>query len=302
MNADFLDKHYQTILDGRVFAGMAHLTADLRAAYDSWSDDQWFHFCREVCPAHPIHALLQQDPFTRHSFCRPRGYPGDAGLMDIIYQITPVPQDTTALGNLVYQFGINTPAAQSVRIRRLMLAAAIDQTARKIESPRVLCVASGHARELEFSRAVQSGQIEVLTAFDQDEVSLAEVERSHGHLKVETVRGSVLDLVGGSVELAPYDLIYSAGLYDYLLQPLARRLTAALFGFLKPGGTLLLANFLPSLRDIGYMEAFMNWPLVYRSAQELSATTALIEPERIARQSCFTDPPGGVVFLEIEKA
>ena len=169
-----------------------------------------FSFCREVCPGHPLHALLQQDPFTRHSFCRPRGYPGDAGLMDIIYRITPVPQHTTALGNLVYQFGINTPAVQSVRIRRLVLAAAIDEVARKVGAPRVLSVASGHGCEIEFSRAIQSGRIEVLTAFDQDEVSIAEVERSYGHLKIETVRGSVLDIAGGSVDLAPHDLIYSA--------------------------------------------------------------------------------------------
>ena len=63
---------------------------------------------------------------------------------------------------------------------------------------------------------------------------------------------------------------------------------------------MLLANFLPSLRDIGYMEAFMNWPSIYRSAEEL-ATTALIERAQIAPQSCLTDPPGSVIFLEIEK-
>jgi hypothetical protein len=34
---------------------------------------------------------------------------------------------------------------------------------------------------------------------------------------------------------------------------------------LKPGGRLLVANFLHDLPNVGYMESFMGWPLIYRS-------------------------------------
>lgn len=298
---DFLDQSHQMMLEGRVFPAMSHLNSALCQARDNSAADDWNRFCLEECPQHPIHDLLQQDPFTDHSFRRPRGYAGDAGLMDIIYGRTPVPDDATTLGRTIYDFCMNAPMPQSVRARRVVIGAAIDVVAAKVAAPRVLSVACGHLREAEFSGAVKNGDIERLTAFDQDERSLAEVQRSCGHLKVETVAGSVRDLLNGSVAFENYDFIYSAGLYDYLLAATARRLTARLFEFLRPGGTLLLANFLPGLRDAGYMEAFMRWPLVYRNADEMDALTCEIPAEMLARRDCFYDPPGCVVFLELTR-
>lgn len=301
INSDFLDQSQKTLLEGRVFPAMSHLNSSLRQARDDSTADDWNRFCLEECPQHPIHDLLQQDPFTNHSFRRPRGYAGDADLMDIIYGKTPLPDDSTRLGRTIYDFCMNAPMLQSVRARRVALAATLDAIAEKRTAARVLSIACGHLREAEFSHAIQNGDIEILTAFDQDERSLDEVRRSCGHLKVETVAGSVRDLLNGSVAFENYDFIYSAGLYDYLLAPTARRLTAKLFEFLRPGGTLLLANFLPALRDAGYMEAFMRWPLVYRSAEEMDELAAALPQSELVRRECFYDPPGCVVFLELMK-
>jgi extracellular factor (EF) 3-hydroxypalmitic acid methyl ester biosynthesis protein len=297
--SDFLGQSQKMLLEGRVFAGMADLVGSLRAARDASTPDDWNRFCLEDCPLHPIHDLLQQDPFTNHSFRRPRGYAGDAGLMDIIYKITPVPDSTPTLGRTIYDFCMNAPMLQSVRARRVVIAASLDAVAEKVAHPRALSVACGHGREVECCESVQNGRIEVLTAFDQDEQSLAEVKRCYVDLNIETVAGSVRGLLNGSVDLGSYDFIYSAGLYDYLLEPTARRLTRRLFEMLRPGGTLLLANFLPDLRDAGYMEAFMRWPLVYRTRQEMDALADSIPETELARRDCFYDPPGCVVFLEL---
>jgi len=297
----FLDQSLQMLRDNRVFAGMAHLVGELRRTRDALSADEWNRFCLEECPRHPLHDLVQQDPFTRHSFERPRGYAGDAGLMDIIYGRTPVPENTTPLGHTIYKFCMNAPMLQSVRARRVVLAAGLDAAVEKVEAPRALSVACGHLREAEFSDALAEGRLDTLVAFDQDECSLAEVRRSCAHLKVEAVADSVRDLLNGSVAFSPFDFIYSAGLYDYLLEPTARRLTARLFEMLRPGGTLLLANFLPDLRDAGYMEAFMRWPLVYRTPEQMDALAGDIPEAKIARRECFFDPPGCVVFLELTR-
>ena len=37
---------------------------------------------------------------------------------------------------------------------------------------------------------------------------------------------------------------------------------------LKENGRLLIANFMPSNPDMGYMEAFMGWELLYRTREE----------------------------------
>ena len=38
-----------------------------------------------ACLNHPIRDLLHQDPFTYRAFAKPRGYAGDAVMMDYIY-------------------------------------------------------------------------------------------------------------------------------------------------------------------------------------------------------------------------
>jgi hypothetical protein len=76
---------------------------------------------------------------------------------------------------------------------------------------------------------------------------------------------------------------------------------AVLFRALRPGGTLLVANFAPDLRDIGYMEAIMNWHLVYRDEAVLERTARKIPRDEIAAQRCFRDPPGNVVYFELRR-
>jgi len=52
----------------------------------------------------------------------------------------------------------------------------------------------------------------------------------------------------------PLTAMRAAGLFDYLLQRLAQRLTRAMFDLLHPGGRMLVTNFVPLIPDIGYME------------------------------------------------
>jgi hypothetical protein len=84
----------------------------------------------------------------------------------------------------------------------------------------------------------------------------------------------VLTLLRSGQELGVFDFIYSAGLYDYLSEDTAVRLTSKLASMLKPGGRLLIANMMPSLPSAGYMEAVMDWWLIYRTTQELKSLSA----------------------------
>jgi hypothetical protein len=76
-----------------------HILPVLNVALDevrrSLNAEDWKRFCSEVLHTHPVHDFFLEDPFTKHSFTKPRGYPGDADLLDYIYgHKTP---NTTAL-------------------------------------------------------------------------------------------------------------------------------------------------------------------------------------------------------------
>jgi hypothetical protein len=149
--------------------------------------------------------------------------------------------------------------------------------------------------------AVRAGRMGRFVAFDQDPENLKVVERDLAPYGVKTVVGSVRKLCQGEIDLGRFDFIYSAGLYDYLDQPTAQCLTAVLFQMLQPGGQLLVANFLPHGKDIGYMEAYLDWHLIYRTVAELEAVTAQLPAEAIADQHTFIDEHQTIAFLEISK-
>src|SRR4051812_11537217 len=46
--------------------------------------EEWQEFI-EQCQTHPLMKVLHQDPFTFRAFSKPRGYAGDAVMMDYIY-------------------------------------------------------------------------------------------------------------------------------------------------------------------------------------------------------------------------
>jgi extracellular factor (EF) 3-hydroxypalmitic acid methyl ester biosynthesis protein len=70
---------------------------------------------------------------------------------------------------------------------------------------------------------------------------------------------------------------------------------------LREGGKLLIANFAPTLPDIGYMEAYMGWKLVYRDAIEMEHLADEISERDPFERRIFWDAPKNVVLLEIVK-
>jgi SAM-dependent methyltransferase len=249
---------------------------------------------------HPLHTLLLESPFTRRAYEKPRGYAGDAVLMDLIYGVASAGDDLTPLGGMLYGYEFDSPCFQSVRTRRALLASEIDSIAAFVPNPRVLSVASGHLREIEWSRAARAGAVSI-TAIDQDRNSLDCIERDYGRYQVTTVPGSIGDLLRRSVRFADIDLVYAAGLYDYLDDDLGRALTTALFRTLRPGGRLLIANFTPATHDAAYMETFMDWRLVYRTAAEVRRLAGGIGAADIAAIDQFCDENRHVAYMRVVK-
>jgi extracellular factor (EF) 3-hydroxypalmitic acid methyl ester biosynthesis protein len=279
---------------------MYDLQSELSSVRSTTTPQTW-NAVVALCLAHPVRGFIHQDPFTNHCFVKPRGYAGDAELLDFLYGITDAPTETTALGRSICGHMMDQQGGRSVRSRGKILARMIDETADRRRSPRILSIACGHLREGIHSQALMSGQIKEFVALDQDADSLAHVNRAYAGTGVRTVQASVKSILSGKIAFEGFDFVYAAGLYDYLAERVATRFTRLMFDMLAPGGRLLVANFAPVLPEVGYMETFMDWKLIYRTAEEMALLSGEIPGEEWKSNQLFWDEPENIIFLELVK-
>ena len=74
-----------------------------------------------------------------------------------------------------------------------------------------------------------------------------------------------------------------------------------MFRMLRPGGRLLVANFLPGIRDSGYMEVFMDWHLIYRTRQEIIDATMEIPQKEIRDIRLFAEENQNIIFAQVRR-
>jgi SAM-dependent methyltransferase len=295
-----LDLAYDAIQRGHVFEALEEVAVQLTALRSDLPADQWRAFCRDVVPEHPLRTIIHQAPFTKRAFDKPRGYPGDAIVLDWIYGHQQLPIDADPFVTELHRWEFQTPSCKSVRNRKGVLAATVDEVASRRQRPvRVLAVACGHLREAEKSAAVKTHRVAEYLALDQDRESLAVAAQASS--VVRPIHGSVRGILANKISYSDLDFVYAAGLYDYLSDSVAIQLTARLFQMLAPGGRLIIANFNPDLRDIGYLEAYMDWQLIYRTDQQLAECARAITDSEIRMTRIFREPAGNISFLELHR-
>lgn len=300
-----MDKCQVMIQDGRVSEGMAYLIAELKQIRDSYSTKEWAKFAgtQFLELEHTLKDLILQEPYTRHSFDKPRGYAGDAGLLDFAYGDCQLPQNTSPIGTNLYKFLYNDLGMTSLRNRRDIMTAKIDELSLTFPNNyRILSVACGHLRESEASLAIKENRVQEFIALDRDRLSLDFITEKMLSPSISPICGSVQDLLDGKIVFDNLSFIYSVGLYDYLPQFIARRLTKILFDMLVPGGQLLIANAYPSVQETAYMETFMQWRLIYREEAEMNDLAFRIDLKEIERKRCFWDELNYIIFVEIIKS
>ncbi len=274
----------------------------LRAKRDIESCADW-QSCIGACRSQAILQALHQDEFTRRAFVKPRGYAGDAVLLDYIYGSEQFwsPPEMNWVGQRLHRWTTVCSACQGVKARRGVIADLIDTMAADNPQLEFLSVAAGHFREAEISSAIIRHRFSRAVALDSDAESLSRIDDDYGRFGVETILASARELMGGRFECGTFDLIYSSGLFDYLNGSISQRLVAELFQRLKPGGKLLITNFLEDIEAIGYMEAIMAWNLLYRDRVSMMELTARIPDRELARASVFCEEIHNVIFLLVER-
>lgn len=257
-------------------------------------------------------ALFNASPFIRRALHKPLGYAGDYEMMNMLYR--PAEEGSTLFGKVVNLCAVREVAARANINRISFLAGWLRGAVEEHLSGGRALVASigcGPAREIDQLLEVSpelGAHLDVMLV-DQDPRAIAYCERKltpraeRSGAKVHIVRESVRRLLtGGSLynTLGPRDLIYSAGLFDYLSDRSFVTLLSALYDAVKPGGRLIIGNVSAENPTRYFMEYVAEWFLIHRSPPQLLDKARALRPTpRDVRVE--SEPLGVNLFLVVEK-
>jgi extracellular factor (EF) 3-hydroxypalmitic acid methyl ester biosynthesis protein len=229
--------------------------------------------------------LLLPAPIYRQSLLKPLGYAGDYVTMNIAY--TDHYQGETAYAKYLNRMFCDLAVSRAAISRLDYLRQWIGFTVHDNRSARtrILSVACGPAREVrDYLSSTALKREVVFSLADQDvralafaQAELAPYAGPGRPARVEAVNAAVKHLIREPVRfthLAGQNLIYAAGLLDYMPPDAARALLRALFGLLAPGGALVASNLSPCCDSRGFLESLVDWEMIYRTDDELLSLAA----------------------------
>jgi extracellular factor (EF) 3-hydroxypalmitic acid methyl ester biosynthesis protein len=274
----------------------------------------------ELRPAHgsfakrQLHPLLLCSPFMYRIYHKPLGYAGDYEMVNMILR-DPF-EGSSMFAKILNVYILKQAPAEAHRNRvRYLRERLVDETlrvSRTNQTCRVLNLGCGPAKEvIEFLNQDDISDRAQLTLLDFNDETLEFASRSLGEARARARRVTGLQFTKKSVHQLlkessrtgagdpPYDLIYCAGLFDYLGERICKRLMNHFYDILAPGGLLVATNVdaCNPIRNI--MEYIFEWHLVYRSQEEL----ARLAPDQAPAGACRTlaDPTGSNIFIEVRK-
>jgi extracellular factor (EF) 3-hydroxypalmitic acid methyl ester biosynthesis protein len=231
------------------------------------------------------------------ALAKPFGYAGDFSIIDDIYRVTTSPDPRFRGWDLFFHA---QPAPRAVRNRKSYFAAVLERAIACSErNPKVLILGCGPARDIADSIQACSRHRVQLVAIDRDQRALEYAARvcAPWSDRIEFVCADVLRYTPRE----QFQLIWAAGLFDYLSDALFVRLVKRLGRNLAEGGELVIGNFCSEHASRHYMELVGNWLLNYRTESDLAeiARRAGFEPWRVR---IGAEPEGINLFLHLSDA
>jgi len=224
------------------------------------------------------------NPFIGRALAKPRGYAGDYEMMNQIYRDDY--EGLTLFDKLMHKYGITEDSSLSVKYRKNYLMKKFDSlNSLKKDQIVIGSLASGPAREIyEYLQTVSVSDSSKFTfvLMDQDLESLLNAKRNISSTILErglecntmfvplSVR-AILEQTEESkmLSMISFDLLYTAGLYDYLSQPVAKLLTTYLVNAVTNDGQLIIGNFHPNNPTKTISDLAADWRLIHRTDDEM---------------------------------
>ena len=238
--------------------------------------------------------VLDKNTLIGHGFEKPFGYPGDFSLINNIYYFHVNPDERYRKWDVFFQ---NQPAAIAVRNRKeYFLNQCKKLMTQNNGNIKVLILGSGPASDVnEFLTEYPDCRINFdLIDFDQNAIDFSMEKNKRFNGMISYNRINVLRFKPYKM----YDLIWSAGLFDYFKDKHFIFLIRKYINCLSGDGEFVISNFSTENPTRKLMEVLSDWKLNHRSKSDLIniASAAGIE-ENMVRVD--TEPLGINLFLKI---
>lgn len=257
-------------------------------------------------------SLTNDSMLFNRSIKKPRGYSGDFFMMDIVYRNQR--QGDSLWSSLINSALTSIPPGQALVNRIDYLVQNIYTTINRNKKGVVRCfsLASGPCEEVRRILSASSRLPQPVEFYfaDQDEESLEFAQRNLYTLTYDGQSNAVCYFINDKVKnfiqnsenykkYPKFDLIYSAGLFDYLSEPVAKQLIATLYKMLDTGGVLIIGNASLENHFHFFIEFAGEWYLIHRSKEDLlKLVPDDVEQDKV---EIDTEPAGVVHFLKIRK-
>lgn len=258
-----------------------------------------------------IHPLILRAPFVYRTFYKPLGYAGDYEMVNMI--LRDPREGENLYTQLINSFFLETTTSLAHRNRINILVDTIETVATKANEKygqfKAFNIACGPAVEIQRFTGTPTNLNCKLDLLDFNQETLAftkkEIESIMVHknnIAINYIFKSVHELLKDSVRLEDseysnqYDLVYCAGLFDYLSDKVCSKLIKLFYHWVKPGGIVLVTNVHPSSDNKGIMEHIAEWYLIYRDESHMISLL-----DKSMNHKFYSDETGANIFLEIQK-
>jgi extracellular factor (EF) 3-hydroxypalmitic acid methyl ester biosynthesis protein len=260
-----------------------------------------------------LHPLLLRAPFVYRTFAKPLGYAGD---YEMVNQILADPrQGSSTYFQIVNALFLKAAVAQAHRNRIDILGRYLNQAAERAckEQRRLSVLNVGCGPAIEIRRFIEQHSRPDLLSFTLLDFSAPTIEYTRSRIEeacartgkkadVEFVQASVHELLKRSgnalvpLESKTFDLVYCAGLFDYLSDKVCSRLLRYFVARANPGSTVLVTNVHSSNPQRVLMEHLLEWHLIYRDEAQLES----LLPTARTNTNVYTDETGANVIADFQ--
>jgi extracellular factor (EF) 3-hydroxypalmitic acid methyl ester biosynthesis protein len=247
-----------------------------------------------------IHPFVLSAPFINRTFSKPLGYAGDYEMVSMMVRN---PYEGSSLFAKILNFiFLKTPPVEAHRNRIVYLKQMLlEETARARGNAagrrvRFLNLGCGPAKEIQEFLAqhhVCDWAEFLLMDFNEETLdytakTLNEIKQSHERsTEFQFMKKSVQQLLREASKLEPlgkFDVVYCAGLFDYISDEVCEKLLEIFYSLTKPGGLVVATNVADTNPSRGWMEYALDWHLIYRNVEQFhNLVPAAIRPEAIVR-------------------